>query len=430
MPIWECNAHFKKLKSMSSYLLHQTKVIIHYNIDQTIEDIVLKPHRNSKSKETFRPTMHTVKEDCKAKVQNDSRPARHIIDDFENAENFFQRETYSVVARNPRQIYNFQQNVLKNKTKDDDVLDIIVEMLNQAKDSCSFRFPIDLNQPFIREFLYQSGEQPIFVLFLDQNFNNIKNRFCTDICPSPFDTTFNIGEFKFTQATYKNLSLYKKGTAFHPWFPGPILVHRTERKIDFELFWHSVKRYKKELGAVKLIGSDDCEELYEGILSQTSNTIQLFGVEHVMKNIEDFLRDSSLPLNVHCSFIEYVVGKSGLVSCRSDSEFDEMLQNLIKKWADIEKEYINDQKSKFSDYFIKNKAEKIKSKLTKSVRDKINFAGDYYQNCIEWSHYMTKPETDLGLKDSHKGAALVNAFMRVKNRNLRMYRDASKSLYL
>ena len=57
-----------------------------------------------------------------------------------------------------------------------------------------------------------------------------------------------------------------------------------------------------------------------------------------------------------------------------------MLQNIMKKRADIEKEYINDRKSKFSDYFIKNKVEKIKSKLTKSVRDKINFTDDYYQN--------------------------------------------------
>ena len=75
-----------------------------------------------------------------------------------------------------------------------------------------------------------------------------------------------------------------------------------------------------------------------------------------------------------------------------------MLQNLTKKWADIEKEYVNDPKSNFLDYFIQNKAKsnKIKSKLAKTVRDKINFAGDYYQNCIEWSHYMTKYEIDAG----------------------------------
>lgn len=130
MSIWEYNIHFKK-------------VIIYYNIDQTIEDIVLKPHGNSKSKEAIRPTMHLVKEDCKAKVQNDSRPARYIIDHFENAKKFFQRETDSVVPRNSRQIYNYQKIVSKNKTKDDDVLDIIVEMLNQAKDSSSFLSSID-----------------------------------------------------------------------------------------------------------------------------------------------------------------------------------------------------------------------------------------------------------------------------------------------
>ena len=61
-PIWQYNVHFRKLKSMSSYLLHHTKVTTQYNINQTIENIVLKPHGNSKFKETFRPTMHSVKD--------------------------------------------------------------------------------------------------------------------------------------------------------------------------------------------------------------------------------------------------------------------------------------------------------------------------------------------------------------------------------
>lgn len=61
---------------------------------------------------------------------------------------------------------------------------------------------------------------------------------------------------------------------------------------------------------MKLIGSNDCEEIYEGTLIQTSNTIHLLGVEHVMKNIEDWLRESSLPSNVHRSFIQDVVAKS------------------------------------------------------------------------------------------------------------------------
>ena len=97
----------KRLKSMSSCLLHHTKFIVPYNIDQIIETIVLKSHGNSKFKETFPLTMHSMKEDCKAKVQNDSRPARFIINKFENADIFFQRDTDSVVPRKTSQINNF-----------------------------------------------------------------------------------------------------------------------------------------------------------------------------------------------------------------------------------------------------------------------------------------------------------------------------------
>ena len=94
-------------------------------------------------------------------------PARCIIDDFGNAEHFCQRETDSVTSGNSREIYNFLQSLLKNKIKDDDVLDIIVEMLNQVKDSNSFLSQVDPYQSFAREFLYQSGGHSKFVLFLD-----------------------------------------------------------------------------------------------------------------------------------------------------------------------------------------------------------------------------------------------------------------------
>ena len=56
--------------------------------------------------------------------------------------------------------------------------------------------------------------------------------------------------------------------------------------------------------------------------------------------------------------MEDVVVKSGLFSCQPDSEFDEMLQNMIKKWGNTVKEYIKYPKSKLSDYFIEKKAEK------------------------------------------------------------------------
>ena len=114
---------------MSSYLLHHTNVIIPYNIDHIIEAIALKPHGKSKSKKTFWPIMHSLKEHCKVKVLNDSRAIIYIIDDFENAEKYLGRHIDSVVLRKSHQIYNVQLNVSKNKTKEDAVLNFIAEML-------------------------------------------------------------------------------------------------------------------------------------------------------------------------------------------------------------------------------------------------------------------------------------------------------------
>ena len=89
----------------------------------------------------------------------------------------------------------------------------------------------------------------MFVLYLDQTLNYI-SRFCTDYSPvsaSPLalDTTFNIGKYKFTQSTYKNLSLLKKGTYTPPWFSGPVLVHRIERQKDFSVFRNQLQEKER-----------------------------------------------------------------------------------------------------------------------------------------------------------------------------------------
>ena len=149
-----------------------------------------------------------------------------------------------------------------------------------------------------------------------------------------------------------------------------------------------------------------------------------------MKNIENWLKSTSkCSWNVHRSIIKVVAGKSGLVSCQSDSEFDEILQNVMRMWVNIEKKCIKDPKSKFSYCFIRNKADKIKSKLTKSAPDKINFDGNYYQNCVESSHYITKSEIwNARVKGAHKTGTLVHAFMSIKNKKLRMYHHTLKVL--
>ena len=59
----------------------------------------------------------------------------------------------------------------------------------------------------------------------------------------------------------------------------------------------------------------------------------------------------------------------------------------MKKWADIEKEYVDDPKSKFSDYFIKNKDKSnqinpLNTKYTKWPNTLKQFVGKLPTSCF------------------------------------------------
>ena len=224
------------------------------------------------------------------------------------------------------------------------------------------------------------------VLFLDQTLKDIERFCCQENIFSPLaaDTTFNIGEYLFTQTTYKNLSLIRTDTGKHPWFPGPIMIHRRQRENDFSFFWQSVLRGNKELKWLKVLGTDECDELSEGILSQTVDTTHLLGLEHVEKNIEKKLDDLNFPRNVKYGILDAIFGERGLVNTSTFESFDEKLNLLIPKWNEAEGKYTkNNPPSKFSQYFIEYKADKIRNNMSKTVRDKLHLTEDYRQNFIE-----------------------------------------------
>ena len=63
------------------------------------------------------------------------------------------------------------------------------------------------------------------------------------------------------QPTYQNLSLLHQNSSKHPWFPEPVFVHYNQRKKKFQYFWQSVLRENSALENLKLIGTEECEEL-------------------------------------------------------------------------------------------------------------------------------------------------------------------------
>ena len=60
-----------------------------------------------------------------------------------------------------------------------------------------------------------------------------------------------------------------------------------------------------------------------------------------------------------------------------------------------------------------------------------HFSPDYGQNQVEWLNYFTKEEidTESNVKKSHKTLPIITCFKKLKERSLRLYRNAIKAIY-
>ena len=100
----------------------------------------------------------------------------------------------------------------------------------------------------------------------------------------------------------------------------------------------------------------------------------------------------------------------------------------MENWNELEQRYTVSE-SLFSSYFLAHKVEIVRNHMTVKARNEVNFAGDYRQNCIEWTHFMVKREVDRGVKDYHKSASISEAITRLKDRAIRMQKHVIEAIY-
>ena len=275
-------------------------------------------------------------------------------------------------------------------------------LLEQNQDAdCSV---LDNNQPFIREILQRHGHQPAMVAYTNQTITDVA-RFCSCLnaeyqSPLLIDTTFNIAEWYFTQTTFQNLSLRQKISGKHPWFPGPLFIHRNKSTEDFRYFWQAVKRGDERLQNLQVLGSDEDEALSGGILQETTGTMHLLGLEHVKANVERKLVELSFPIHQRNIILTDVFGRHNIAEedakCLYDSEnedeFDEKVAVFKKKWDEIEKRFTKNNPPKFTTYFTRHKQLQIRNKMAKYIREQAGVSRGFGQNPVEWLHYMSKNE--------------------------------------
>jgi hypothetical protein len=318
----------------------------------------------------------------------------------------------------------------------DELQEIIIELLGQRKQEA--HEVIDQLQPYIPEFLLQGGNQPTIVAYLDQTVKDLES------VPLAIDTTFNIGEFYFTQTAYQNISVVSKAAGKHPWFPGPLLVHRSKCQDVFKYFWQAVKRRCPALENLTVFGTDKETAVYNGILSECAgSTVDLLGEEHVKANIEKKLEELKFPNASKRRIITDIFGSPNsfsssaknsqcLCDCGSEEEFIQTVSRMKEEWMEIEKSPTRNNPPKFVSYFEKHKEEKIRQCMTKFVREKAGVSRHYGQNPIEWMHYMTKKEIDDAMKCegmNHVNAPLPATFAAMKARTICLYSEAVKALY-
>ena len=104
-----------------------------------------------------------------------------------------------------------------------------------------------------------------------------------------------------------NLSLVTKSTGKHPWFPGPLLVHRSKGQDEFQHFWQAVKRGCPAHEKLKVLWTDEYSAVNNGILSETLGTVHLLSFEHVKANIERKLDELKFPAFEKCTLLLFKI---------------------------------------------------------------------------------------------------------------------------
>ena len=147
-------------------------------------------------------------------------------------------------------------------------------------------------------------------------------------------------------------------------------------------------------------------------------------------SIEKKLSECLIPNMWQHGTMEDIFGEKGLINEESIEDHNERLVSFIEKWNEIEKYHTkNDPPGKFATYFLKFKAELLRSYVTKPIPDGAAYKGDCTQNYIEWVNFLSKNEIDASDKNYHKCITIHKAISRLKDRFLRLYRDAVKALY-
>lgn len=167
-------------------------------------------------------------------------------------------------------------------------------------------------------------------MYIDEQLQDIR-RFC---CSAPIgettvlgvDKTFNLGQFHMTVTCFKNLSMLRRDTNYHPIFLGPMYIHGSSKTSDYSVFFDHIRSALDNPRSSPTVGSDDEKALRTAIAQAWPQGYQIYCHRHLHTNCTEYLsRKVGLTDQQNKPVLAAVFGDAGVTAANSRVVFDARL---------------------------------------------------------------------------------------------------------
>jgi len=344
-------------------------VLARYHFEGRPEHAIqVVPHGNSKQStipylRTYKSTRNKLKET----VANEGSGIKKVLHEVEKSVGGLQECTsQGALPRSERQVKYVKKDL--HPTVEDPILEITQKMKLAAEGG---------GEKFVRCYSLDD-DSPKVVLFTDSQVDDIVNFCCSEILGHKSllyaDVTFQLGPFFVLMTTYKNMTLYTKGTnpPTCPIMIGPIMLCMLKDKATYLTLFQKLTAKVPGLKVYLQGYSTDSEEsLRQSMAQEFERAVSFLCKVHMQRNIQDKCRALKMSQRVVDTVVSDIFGSAGLTSAETEEEFNCQLDKLMSKWDNLENADTNNP-PKFSRYFRVYKRDDIwyhvSAKVLKSDR--------------------------------------------------------------
>ena len=361
--------------------------LLQYNFSQGEHKIVIAPHGNSRSGQSYMRTMPSVM--CKLKQEAKKNTPKRVLQFVSEASGGIMEATSAgALPRGRQQIKDARR---KNTSKQD--FDPLYSIMHMCKEGEGRR-----DDNFIR--MVNAAPYPMMLIAFDYTLNDLV-RFCTsadNFSILGVDPTFNLGDFDVTVTTYRHLLLQPRETSGSkpPVMLGPMFIHVRKDFTAYHFFSSTLVGQRPHLSSLKAFGTDG-ELALENALKATfpmAQHVRCF--LHFRGNIERKLQELNLPRSASSEIVHDIMGspmqlQHGLVDAKTVEEMDDMLKRFESRWNELEKPY--NSPPFFHTWFLKHCHKTVSECMLPTIREKAGLGSPpspYYTNEVESKNRILK----------------------------------------